>query len=133
MKKVILIVLVLLLAALPVTFAACSSVSQASLLQIAYICSEEGEELYTYDVYHLEADNTKTKVGTMTMSFKLLDHADVTLDDPTAEDGKRIERNVSGGLLVTTLTMDNDDSILSEVVYRSTRLSPIYSYKKTVI
>lgn len=135
MKKILLIISVLLLAALPVAFAACSSISQQALLQIGYVCSENGEELYTYDVYHREGENKESlvKVGSMTMSYRLVKNKAVSLSDIESETGLRTFENVFGGRLTINVTLNNGDSVFSDVVYKSSQVAPIYSYKKTVI
>ena len=131
MKKALLIVLILLVAASPIALTACSSVSQAQLLSTAYVCDVPGGyELFTYDVYH------KTDVvGEMTLKFEPLTGEAVSVPDRTAEGGEKNFTSFKGTLLSMDLRMDgvfNSDSITSKVLYTNA-FTPVYSYKKTNI
>jgi len=131
MKKALLIVLILLVAAAPIALTACSSVSQAQLLSTAYVCNVPGGyELFTYDVYY------KTDVvGEMTLKFQPLTGEAVSVPDRTAEGGEKSFSSFKGTLLSMDLQMDgvyNSDSITSKVLYTNA-FTPVYSYKKTNI
>ncbi|MBO7390578.1 MAG: hypothetical protein J6U39_03935 [Clostridia bacterium] len=132
MKKVLLVILILTLCAAPLLFAACSSVSQRDLLTTGYVCSKDGYELFTYDVYMAdEADKYTELVGTMTMKFEPKTAASFTLPSASEEGEKQIE-GFTGTLLSTDLTMLNGDTITSRVIYDSACV-PTYSYKRTSI
>ncbi|HCU56242.1 MAG TPA: hypothetical protein DIC18_02780 [Clostridiales bacterium] len=140
MKKVILLILVAVLIALPITLTACSSVSQRSMLMSALVCSEEGSETFIYNV-HLPKVNAETKqndygdpIGTLTMKFEHLSKKSVVLPSETAESKSVSYGNVNYDLLTTTLTFtDSADTIESYCVYNTIGLSPVYSYKRTFI
>lgn len=127
MKKVLLIILILALSLLPMAFAACSSVSQRDLLTAGYVCGEDGYELFSYDVFKGEEI-----VGEMTMKFEPLKNDSVTLPSVTEESGEKTFTGVNGSRLSVDLTMNNDDVILSRVIYDGA-FAPIYSYKRTYI
>ena len=131
MKKTLLILLILMLAASPIALSACSSVSQAQLLSTAYVCTVPGGyELFTYDVYY------KTDVvGEMTLKFSPLSGEAVALPDRTEEGGEKSFSSFTGTLLSMDLQMNgvlNSDRVSSKVLY-SNEFSPAYSYKKTEI
>ena len=131
MKKALLIVLILLVAASPIALTACSNVSQAQLLSTAYVCTVPGGyELFTYDVYE------KTDVvGEMTLKFEPLLKADVSVPDKTAEGGEKSYTSFTGSLLTMTLQMNGvktNDTMTSKVLYTNA-FTPVYSYKKSVI
>ena len=125
MKRVFLIILILVLCAMPILFAACSNVSQRSLLSTSYVCSDDGYELFTYEVKKEGA-----VVGTMTMKFEPVKGRSVEL--PSAEDGNKKFTLENTTLLSTDVTMTNGDTITSRVLHRSD-CTPIYSYKETKI
>lgn len=127
MKKFLLIILILALCASPLLFAACSNVSQSSLLSFSYVCSEDGYELFTYDVFK---DNAV--VGAMTMKFEPLYDRSVTMVCLTEASGEKTFSGVTGTLLSVDLAMNNGDTIKSRVLYDG-NFAPIFSYKKTVI
>ena len=131
MKKVLLTVLILALCAVPVLFTACSNVSQRDLLTTGYVCSDDGYEYFSYDVYQKDGEQ-KTLVGEMTMKFEPKKAVDVTLPSATEEAGQKTFASFSGTLLSIDVTMTNGDSILSRVIYSSS-CAPTFSYKKTVI
>ena len=135
MKKVLLIILILVVAALPVAFAACSRAAQSTRLSTGYVCSKDGYELFTYDAFYKE-----TKIGTMTMKFSPLDKDTISLPDPTKEGDYVAE--YTGTLLETSLTVTDGllgekepkagDSLVSYVLYGGD-FAPTYSYKKTIV
>ena len=126
MKKILPIVLILVCCALPMVFASCGSVSQRSLLSTGYVCSDDGYELFTYEVKVGEE-----VVGKMTMKFEPVKGREVTI--PSAEaDGEKKFTVTNSTLLTTELTMTNGDTIRSYVLHRSD-CTPIYSYKETKI
>ena len=125
MKKILLIVMLLVLAATPLLFTACSNVSQRDKLMPGYSCSDDGYELFTYAVYHEEA-----VVGEMTMKFEPLSKR--TVDLPSAGGDKGPFTEITGTLLSTDLTMTNGDSITSRALYDG-NFTPIYSYKRTSV
>lgn len=127
MKKILLTILILALCASPLLFAACSNVSQRDLLTFSYVCSENGYELFTYEVFEGEA-----VIGEMTMKFEPLKNRAVTLDCITEQSGKKTFDGVTGTLLSVDLTINNGDTITSRVLYDSD-FAPIFSYKKTAI
>lgn len=124
MKKFLLIVLLLVIAATPLLFTACSNVSQRDKLMPGYSCSDNGYELFSYNVFHQEAI-----VGDMTMKFEPLIKKSVSL--PAAEGTKAFD-SVTGTLLSTDLTMTNGDTITSRVLYDG-NFTPIFSYKRTSV
>ena len=125
MKKIILIALILILAALPITVAACSRVSQSDMLTDPYVTG--GSEIFTYKMFHND-----DCVGVMTLTFEKLTKADVTLPDPTVESKTKLFNAFSGTHLTMTYALDgvfSEDSGYSEVLYDNS-YAPIYSYKK---
>ncbi|MBP5405263.1 MAG: hypothetical protein J6Y74_04890 [Clostridia bacterium] len=125
MKKIILIALILILAALPLTIAACSRVSQSDMLTNPYVT--EGSEVFTYKMFHNDDE-----VGTMKLTFRKVADAAITLPDPTAESKVKIFSSFSGTHLTMTYALNgvfNDDSGSSEVLYDNA-YAPLYSYKK---
>ena len=124
MKKFLLIVLLLVFAATPLLFTACSNVSQRDKLMPGYSCSDDGYELFTYNVFHEEAI-----VGEMTMKFEPL--LKRTLSLPSAS-GNKDFTEVTGTLLSTDLAMTNGDTITSRALYDG-NFTPIYSYKRTSV
>jgi len=132
MKKFLIVLLILIVAALPVTVAACSNVSQSDMLTASYVCSKDGYELYTYKMYH-EVDGIKSVVGTMSLRFQPIYSANVTLPDPTSEEGERTVESFLGTRLTMTYdTTFTDDHGISEVLYDG-GFTPVYSYKRTQI
>lgn len=127
MKKVVLIILILALCACPILFAACSNVSQRDLTMFSYVCSDDGYEFFSYDVYHEEA-----VVGEMSMKFEPLKNRSVTLPCLTDASGMKSFDGVYGTLFSIDLSMTNGDTITSRVVYDSD-FTPIFSYKSTLI
>ena len=125
MKKILLIVMLLVLAATPLLFTACSNVSQRDKLMPGYSCSDDGYELFTYAVYHDEA-----VVGEMTMKFEPLQNEAVDL--PSAGGDKGHFTEVTGTLLSTDLTLNNGDTVKSRALYDG-NFTPIYSYKRTSV
>ena len=131
MKKVLLAVLIIVLCASPMVFAACSNVSQRDLLTTGYVCSADGYEYFAYDVYQKDG-NGKTLVGEMTMKFEPKKAKNVTLPSATEESGEKTFNSFTGTLLSVDVTMANGDSVTSRVIYSSS-CAPTFSYKKTVI
>jgi len=127
MKKILLVLLILVVAALPMAFAACSRTTQSSRLSTGYVCTKDGYELFSYRVFKGEQE-----IGTMTMCFRPLAEAEVSLPDPTKE-GDRIFKGVTGTRLDLSLVVpEKGDSVTSSVIYEGD-FTPIYSYKKTII
>ena len=124
MKKLCLLLLILVLAATPLLFAACSNVSQRDKLMPGYSCADDGYELFTYNVFSQEQI-----VGEMTMKFEPLTKKSVDL--PSAEGDKHFD-SVSGTLLSTDLAMQNGDTVTSRVLYDG-NFTPIFSYKRTSV
>lgn len=127
MKKIILIALILILAALPITVAACSRVSQSDMLTNPYVT--EGSEIFTYKMYHND-----DCVGTMTLTFEKIAAADITLPDPAVESKTKLFNAFSGTHLTMAYALDgvfSEDSGYSEVLYDNA-YAPIYSYKKEI-
>jgi len=132
MKKFIIVFLILILAATPVVFAACSRVSQTDMLSDPYIA--DNAEIFTYKIYHA-TDHGKDLVGEMTLTFRKVKAEDVVLQDPTAENNERTISAFSGTRLSMAYKMDgvyNSDEGFSEVLYAND-YSPVYSYKHTSI
>ena len=96
MKKVLLAVLIIVLCASPMVFAACSNVSQRDLLTTGYVCSDDGYEYFSYDVYQKDGEQ-KTLVGEMTMKFEPKKAVDVTLPSATEEAGQKTFASFSLG------------------------------------
>ena len=129
MKKIFIVLLIAILAATPVVFAACSRVSQTDMLTDPFVA--ENAEIFTYDVF-----TQGNVIGTMTMTFTKLKNADVVLPDPTAENQERTISSFTGTRITMHLKMDettyNDDEETSEVLYENS-YAPVYSYKHTSI
>lgn len=126
MKKILLIILVLIIAALPVALTACTRAAQSTRLAAGYVCSKDGYERFTYDAFYKDE-----KIGTMTMTFSPLDGDEISLPDPT-QDGN-YTATYTGTLLTVLLDLpERGDSLESYVLY-SGDFVPSYSYKKTVV
>lgn len=128
MKKFLIAFLILILAATPILFAACSRVSQTDMLSDPFVA--ENAEVFTYKMYHKD-----DVVGTMTLTFRKVRGEDVVLPDPTAENNERTIASFSGTRLSMAYKMDgvyNDDEGFSELLYGND-YAPIYNYKHTSI
>ena len=128
MKKVLIVVLIAILAAMPIVFAACSRVSQTDMISDPYVA--DNSETFIYKMYYKE-----NVIGSMTLTFKKLKAASVTLPDPTAENNERAFTSFSGTQLSMAYTVDGlidgvqtNDEGYSEVLYGN-NYSPAYSYK----
>ena len=141
MKKLLLLILVLAICVLPLTFAACSNVSQANKLFMSYACDDGGSELFTYTVYYQE-----TPIGTMTMRFSPMTNAALDLESVSDPSGKVHIDAFTGTMLSvdleTTELLDKDSTdpdqpthhtIHAFVLYSAASFSPAYSYRHSVI
>ena len=128
MKKILLFLLIIVVIAAPVTFAACSRVSQPDMLSHPYVCSADGYELFTYTMY--EGTNA---VGTMTLRFKPLSNASVTIADPRITSNEKAFTSFSGTQISMAYQLDEiGDHGSSEVLFDN-NYRPVYSYKHTDI
>ena len=128
MKKLFLILCIVILAATPILFAACSRVSQTDMLSDPLIA--DNAEIYTYKIYH-----GTDVIGEMTLTFKKAKTQDVVLPDPTAANNQKVISAFSGTQLSMAYKMDGvygNDEGYSEVLYGND-YSPVYSYKHTSV
>jgi len=130
MKKVVILLLITVIAAMPLIFGACGSVSQLDMLSNPYVSGDSGAEVFTYEIKHDGND-----AGTMTLTFKVIKGQDMTIADPTAESKERTVSSFTGTQLTMSYKMNelfhNDEG--ESVVLYTNAYKPVYSYKKLCV